>query len=380
MKCVTDLDQKLLEGVYQPANGSTVEELASPALLIDRDGLQANINRMVELFTGSRVSVRPHMKTAKTSKIARLFREAGLTGVCVTKVSEAAVMVAGGVTDILITSPVAHSVTAWWLANLLQRCAEIRIVIDSVEGADVLSSALSDASVAQMEVLIDLNVGQNRTGVLPGQPAVDLARHVAGKSNLRIVGCQGYEGHLQMMRDLPEKTRRSGEAMKTLVETANLLRSEGHDIRIVTTGGTGTCLMCLDAEGVNEVQPGSFVFMDATYIDAISAENFNHALFVLSTVISRPAADKVTIDAGWKSLSIDSGQARPFNAAWSYQSAGDEHGFITGEGVETLKVGDRVLLVPSHIDTTVALHEVFYVMKDGKLVDIWPIEGRGRVQ
>lgn len=128
------------------------------------------------------------------------------------------------------------------------------------------------------------------------------------------------------------------------------------------------------------MQPGSFIFMDDAYARAIGSDNFNNALFVMATVISRPSEDKVTIDAGWKSLSMDSGPAKPFNNAWTYQSAGDEHGYLTGDGVENLQIGERVLVVPSHIDTTVALHEVYYVMQAGKLVDIWPIEARGRVQ
>lgn len=379
MNCTME-NLKLLEGVYQPSQGSSVDELASPALLLDLDGLQSNISRMIDLFKDTAVSVRPHMKTGKSSHIAALLKTAGATGVCVTKVSEAAVMFAGGIDDILITSPVAHAVTAWWLAMLLQRGAKIRIVLDSKETIDVLSSALEDAKVESMEVLIDINVGQNRTGVAPGKPALELANYAAAKGNLSIKGCQGYEGHLQMMGDLDEKKRLNSIAMEQLVSTADLLRNAGHDIAVVTTGGTGTCRLCAEVEGVTEVQPGSFIFMDDAYARAIGSDNFNNALFVMATVISRPSEDKVTIDAGWKSLSMDSGPAKPFNNAWTYQSAGDEHGYLTGDGVENLQIGERVLVVPSHIDTTVALHEVYYVMQAGKLVDIWPIEARGRVQ
>lgn len=379
MNCTLE-NLKLLEGIYQPSVGSSVDELASPALLVDLDGLQSNISRMIDLLKDTPVSLRPHMKTGKSSQIASRLKSAGVTGVCVTKVSEAAVMLAGGVDDILITSPVAHAVTAWWLAKLLQRGGKIRIVLDSKETADVLSSALDEAKVESMEVLIDVNVGQNRTGVEPGGPALELANYIATKGNLLIKGCQGYDGHLQMMPDLVEKQRLNRSAMEKLVSTADLLRKSGHHVSIVTTGGTGTCKLCADFAGVTEVQPGSFIFMDDAYARAIGSDNFNNALFVMATVISRPSAEKVTIDAGWKSLSMDSGPAKPFNNAWTYQAAGDEHGYLTGDGVENLQIGERVLVVPSHIDTTVALHEVYYVMQAGKLVDIWPIEARGRVQ
>lgn len=233
MNCTME-NLKLLEGVYQPSQGSSVDELASPALLLDLDGLQSNISRMIDLFKDTAVSVRPHMKTGKSSHIAALLKTAGATGVCVTKVSEAAVMFAGGIDDILITSPVAHAVTAWWLAMLLQRGAKIRIVLDSKETIDVLSSALEDAKVESMEVLIDINVGQNRTGVAPGKPALELANYAAAKGNLSIKGCQGYEGHLQMMGDLDEKKRLNSIAMAQLVSTADLLRNAGHDIAVVT--------------------------------------------------------------------------------------------------------------------------------------------------
>lgn len=380
MPLTSDPKWQIREGVYQPANGSSIDELATPALLVDLDGLTANINRMMTLFPDGKITVRPHMKTGKTHRIANLLQQAGAVGICVTKVSEAAVMVAGGVSDILITSPVAHPVTAWWLANLLQGGASIKVVIDSKDGADILSTALADASVGRMEVLVDLNVGQNRTGVSPGLPAVDLAHYISTKDNLSVIGCQGYEGHLQMIADAQEKERLSKIAMNSLVSTAKMLREAGHEMRIVTTGGTGSCLLCASVDGITEVQPGSFIFMDTSYAKAIGSDNFSHALFVLSTVISKTTPEKATVDAGWKSVSIDSGPARPFNSVWSYQPAGDEHGYVTGEGVENLKIGDRVLLLPSHIDTTVALHEVYYVMQNGKLVDIWSIEARGRVQ
>lgn len=379
MTSATDLVKELGNGLYAPPLGSGLDALASPALLLDLNSLNRNIARMASMFAGGKVAVRPHMKTGKCTKIAKILRDAGFKGLCVTKVSEADVLLRAGIDDILITSPIGHPVTAAWLVRLLAPGRTIRVVIDSKESADVLSDALRSQNVPSLEVLLDVNVGQNRTGVAQ-ENAVVIARYIADKNNLKLVGCQGYEGHLQMMRNGEDKKQRSRQAMTILTNVAKALRTEGHDIRIVTTGGTGTCTLCAEVDGVTEVQPGSFIFMDCSYIAAIGAENFHHALSILSTVISRPAPDKATIDAGWKSLSIDSGPARPANTSWTYQSAGDEHGYITGPGVNDLKVGDRVVLLPSHIDTTVSLHEVFYVMKEGKLVDVWPLEGRGRVQ
>jgi len=359
-----------------PQKGSTLDAVATPVLIVDKDVMFRNIGTMMHRFKGSAVSVRPHMKTAKTPEIARLCLYAGAEGICVAKTAEAWVMAESGITDILITSPVGHPTTAQWCAELMAKVSDVKIVVDSEAGALMLSEALQTLS-AKADVLIDVNVGQNRTGVQPKR-AVALAEFVASLGNLHIVGCQGYEGHLQFL-PAEERTVKSTAAMEILLGAAESMR-KNHDINIVTAGGTGTCRMCASVTGITEVQPGSFVFMDAKYREALVDDAFGNALQVMSTVVSKPLLDKATIDVGWKSISTEYGMPEPVLEECTYAPAGDEHGILSGAGAAGLAIGDRVMLIPSHIDTTVVLHE-FYVVTQAKVVhEVWPIATRGAVQ
>ncbi|KAF7571164.1 amino acid aldolase or racemase [Pyrenophora tritici-repentis] len=170
--------------------------------------------------------------------------------------------------------------------------------------------------------------------------------------------------------------------MRILVDTAEALRQDGHDIQVVTTGGTGTAEFCAEVPGVTEVQPGSFLFMDSDYRNAIGGARYKQSLTILSTVISKQGDNIVTIDAGLKSLTTDSGLAECKTPGYTYGVLGDEHGSLEWkEGkAEALKVGDRVEMVPSHIDPTVNLHDVYYAHRDGVIKEIWPVDARGCVQ
>jgi D-serine deaminase-like pyridoxal phosphate-dependent protein len=220
---------------------------------------------------------------------------------------------------------------------------------------------------------------------MPGEEALMLAQHIGKMSNLQLVGVQGYEGHLQHLHDPEERAQRCRQAMQQLTDTAEQLRAAGFPIEIVTTGGTGTAEICADYDGVTEVQPGSFVFMDTDYRNAIGPV-YSNALTILSTVISRPTPTRAVVDAGLKSLSIDSGMPEPKGLPGiEYRPGGDEHGILTwGEGTEPaivrLEVGDRIEFIPSHIDTTINLHDYYYAYRNGRLEAIWPVEARGKVQ
>lgn len=377
-----------------PTAPGSLDAVDTPALLVDLTLAEGNIERMLGAFRGGAVGVRPHLKTVKSPRFARLLLDAGAVGVCVAKLSEAEVMAAAGIEDILITTELAGAPKLRRLVELLRRDADITLVIDSSAGADALHGALQAANLTA-SVLIDLDVGQQRCGVLPGAPALELARHVARLPSLELVGVQGYEGHLQHVPAATERERLCREAMARLTDTADALRADGHGIRIVTTGGTGTAFTCKAWPGITEVQPGSFVFMDAAYgrvlgrgIDrapgAASTPAFEQALTVLSTVISRPRAHEAIIDAGLKSLSTDSGFAEPKSLPGvSYRPAGDEHGILAWDPAlhdPGLAVGDRVELIPSHIDTTVNLHDDYQVHRGGVHAGSWPISARGKVQ
>lgn len=326
------------------------------------------------------VRVRPHLKTAKSPQVAKLLIEAGAAGVCVAKLSEAEVMLAGGIDDVLITTELAGPIKARRLAELIRRWpgARVSIVVDSFLGA----TAVNETLPRPIDALIDVNVGQDRCGVLPAE-ALTLADRLRGLERIRIVGLQGYEGNLQHVRDPRERQRLCDRAMERLASAVDDLRAGGHEVAVVSTGGTGTAEFCAAHQIVTEVQPGSFIFMDVDYGET-GGVPYQSALAALATVISRPRAEHAVIDAGLKSLSNDSGPARVDDApGWTYQHAGDEHGILTGaagERTRDLQVGDRVVLVPSHIDTTINLHDVIYPHREGALRATWAIAARGKVQ
>ena len=374
-----------------PLEALDLDRLDTPAMLVDLPAADRNIERMLGRFRGTPVGVRPHLKTVKSPEFARRLLEAGAAGVCVAKLSEAEVMAAAGIDDILITTELAGAPKLDRLVRLLYRHPRVRLVVDGVEAADALQSVLGAAGLA-VEVLLDVDVGQRRCGVLPGAPALALAAHLARLPALRLVGVQGYEGHLQQLEDA-ERERGCREALGSLTNCAQALRAAGHDIRIVTTAGTGTAAIAQQfaqqsarqGAAITEVQPGSFVFMDSSYRRALGAE-FELALTILTTVISRPRPGEAVVDAGLKSLSTDSGFAEPKGRPGvSYRPAGDEHGILAwsadapSERPE-LRVGDRIELIPSHIDTTINLHDAYQVTSGGRLVATWPVSARGRVQ
>lgn len=369
--------------MLQPHIGASLDTLDTPAMLIDLTLMEANIARLMERLRGSGVHVRPHLKTVKSPDLARLLLAAGAVGGCVAKVSEAEVMVQDGITDLLITTEIVGEPKLKRLVELVGRSSQIKVVVDSVIGARALNQAMQEADL-HIDVLLDLNVGQNRTGVLPGQEALHLAHALRGLSHLHLRGVQGYEGHLQHVHDPEERSSRCRQAMDLLTGMAAQLRAEGFSIDIVTTGGTGTAEICASYEGVTEVQPGSFIFMDTDYRNAIGPVYAN-ALTILSTVISRPASTRAVVDAGLKSLSTDSGMPEPKGLPGvAYRPGGDEHGILTWEegapASGSLNIGSRVELLPSHIDTTINLHDVYYGHRERKLEAILLVKARGKVQ
>jgi D-serine deaminase-like pyridoxal phosphate-dependent protein len=357
-----------------------LEQIDTPALLVDAVRYEQNIKSCLEYFVGKGVTVRPHLKTAKSPLIAKHLLAAGARGVCVAKLGEAEVMAAHGITDILITTEIVGAVKVRRLVELVSQHLEVKTVVDSLTGASAINALAGEMGV-RVKVLLDVNVGQNRCGVEP-EAAAMFAQNLKQLPNLELIGVQGYEGHLQHVRDPQERRAEARAAMDRLASAVLGIRDLGIAVPTVTTGGTGTGLFCAEHPIVTEVQPGSFIFMDSDYL-ATGGLPYTSALTVLSTVISAPSSDRVVIDAGNKSLSMDSGFAQPKDLpGWSYEPAGDEHGILTrAAGVESrLEAGDRVALIPSHIDTTVNLHDMYHVLRDGILEAQWPILARGKVQ
>lgn len=365
--------------------GATTADLDTPIIVVDIAAVERNISQLfdrMQKFGG--VSVRPHLKTGKCAEIARMLIAGGAQGICVAKLSEAEVFTDAGIEDILITTEIVGRTKLARLLNLHARNPKLRIVVDNLAVARDLNALPREMNSATepIQVLIDLNVGQNRTGVDSGEVALSVARGVAELPHLKLIGVQGYEGHLQHLADL-ERQEKCRAAMAKLSEAVKLLRCNGFSVPVVTTGGTGTAEICAGCEDITEVQPGSFIFMDVAYRNATNGK-YSNALSVLATVISKPAPDRAVVDAGLKCLSVDMGFAEPKNMPnLTYRPAGDEHGIVehkTAGGYVPLNVGDKIELLPGHIDTTVALFDQYHIMRGGMLEAVWTIAARGKVQ
>jgi D-serine deaminase-like pyridoxal phosphate-dependent protein len=351
-----------------------VSEIPTPALVIDVAAMERNIQRMAHFFAGGPCRLRPHFKAHKTPEIARRQLAAGsVTGLTCATVSEAEV--AAPLTgDILIANEVLGPGKCDRVAALA-RDRSITIAADSVEGLEQMAAAAERASVT-VGVLVDVNVGQNRCGVAPGDGALALARRAAATAGLRLRGVMGYEGHLQPIVDRSEREARTRLAMDALVATARLLEAHQLTCEIVSAGGTGTHDISGRVPGVTEIQAGSYVLMDADY--ARLALPFEQALFVLGTILSRPVPERCVADCGHKATSKDHGppSVEGVNGA-VVLSLNDEHATIALPPDARVAVGDRIRLRPSHIDPTINLHDAFYALEGDRVVDVWPISARG---
>lgn len=369
--------------MYIPLPGTAQAQIDTPALLIDLDLLDRNITALFDRARGSGVTVRPHLKTGKTPAIAHRLVHAGAHGICVAKLGEAEVMAAAGIEDILITTEIAGSAKIERLMGLLRLHPEVKVVVDSAKAINALAQAAARWEVIA-SVLVEIDVGQGRSGTAPGEPAVELAQQIAASPSLRFLGVQGYEGHLQHVHGNQEREHLCDAAMEQLTATVAALRAADLAPAMVTTGGTGTWQYCAkySAAGITEVQPGSFIFMDVDYRNAIGAD-YTPALTVLATVISCPASTRAIIDAGLKTLSTDSGNAEPKGLTGvTYRPGGDEHGILTWGAAASpgLRVGDTLELIPSHCDTTINLFDYYFALRGGQLEVVWSIECRGKSQ
>ncbi|KAJ4109652.1 hypothetical protein NW768_012088 [Fusarium equiseti] len=366
--------------MYSPKVGDSLDDLDTPSMIVELDIMETNIKKLMDRLLPTGRNVRPHLKTTKSAILAQKLVAAGAKGGCVAKMSEAEAIAAAGFTDLLITCEIVGPTKVKRLVELFRKHRGLRIVVDDADAATAINDTLAKSGIEDpISVLIDLDVGLHRTGVKP-EGALALAQHIATLKHMRLIGVQGYEGHLQHLHDFEDRKKQCLESMEILTETAKALQGEGFNIEVVTTGGTGTADFCATVPGVTELQPGSFIFMDADYRNAIGTY-YSHSLSLLATVVSKQGERQVTIDTGLKSLTTDSGLSECKDQRYTYNQLGDEHGSLTWEdGTPALKVGDRVEMIPSHIDPTVNLHDYYYAHRRGIIEEIWPVDSRGKVQ
>jgi len=336
--------------------------------------MERNIHRMAAFFANGPCQLRPHFKAHKTPEIARRQLAAGsCTGLTCATVAEAEVA-AAFCNDILIANEVIGAGKCARVAALA-RNINVTIAVDSAEGLEQAAAAATVAG-ATLGVVVDVNVGLPRCGLDPGDPALALARHVAETPGVELRGVMGYEGHVVGIEDRERRTAGALEAMERLISTAEAIRCAGLPCEVVSAGGTGTYDITGRVQGITEIQAGSYVLMDTAY--AKLDIPFEQAFAVLGTVISRPRPGLCVTDSGHKSCTQDHGNpaVRGLEGA-SVLFLSDEHATIAIPEATQLKIGDRMQLWPSHIDPTVNLHDVFYVIEDETVVDVWPIAARG---
>ena len=361
--------------------GQPVAAIDTPAAVIDLDAMERNLARMAAFARSHGMRLRPHAKMHKSAALARLQMQAGAVGVCVQKTAEAEALAAAGVTDLYISNEVIDPAKLRRVAALAQRLhaagGRLAIAVDSLEGIARLAAAFdgpSDANAPSLiDVFVDIDVGQGRCGVPPGEAAVALAQVVAAQPALRFAGLQAYHGKAQHVRGVDARREAIALAAHAVQDTRARIEAAGLAVPLVTGAGTGTFAL-ETASGVwGELQAGSYLFMDADY--AANAHDpaqpgFEHALFIKSQVISVQAAHAVC-DAGHKSHAIDSGlpvvHALPGQPALRFANGGDEHGILhpAEAGGALPKLGDTVWLIPGHCDPTVNLHDWLIGVRGG---------------
>ena len=362
--------------------GMHVSEVDTPALIIEMGALERNIRRMQENVEGKKVYLRPHSKTHKSTVIANMQVASGAVGVCCQKVSEAEIMANGGVRDIFISNEVVGGGKIKRVAALARR-AKISVCVDELSGVQELAGA-ADALGSKVHVLVELNVGANRCGVETPEDLVRLAKAISGFSSLRFAGIQAYQGAAQHLRTYDERQAAIGAASKKVSQAIESLRREGIGCEVVAGAGTGTFQFEIESGVYNELQVGSYVFMDADYglnrdREGKPVSDFENALFILTTVMSSPVPERAIVDAGLKALSVDSGMPRVVgHDRASFVRAADEHGRIEiAEGGRPFKVGEKIRLIPGHCDPTVNLHDWFVCVRDSQVEGLWPVSARG---
>jgi 3-hydroxy-D-aspartate aldolase len=373
---------------HQPAApGMPLADVDTPALIVDLDAFERNLRRMADAVGQAGLRLRPHAKTHKSPEVARRQLALGAVGVCCQKVAEAEVMVAGGITDVLVSNEVAGARKLARLAALARQ-ARIGVCVDEVASVEEIERAAAAAG-ASIDVLVEIDVGGRRCGVAPGAAAAQLALRVAAATHLRFRGLQAYYGSAQHVRDAAERQAHIARAVAHVEATLSALGAAGLEAEIVSGAGTGTYEHEAASRVYNELQPGSYVFMDADYArnkqaDGGPFDRFEHALFVYASIMSAPVPERRVLDAGLKALAFDSGMPVPWQLSGAvYLRPSDEHGNLdVAACARPPGRGDKLLLVPGHCDPTVNLHDWYVAVRglhgpDARVEALWPVAARG---
>lgn len=353
--------------------------LPTPALVLDEAAMDANIAAMAARVRGS-AGLRPHAKTHKSAWIAGKQITQGAVGICCAKLGEAEALSTAGVRGILLTSPVADATAPTRLCDVAEVDPGFATVVDHPAPVTALAEEARRRNLT-IDVVIDVDVGLMRTGVSDTSDAIALAAHIARFSSLlNLVGVQGYGGHWQHIEGYPARRDAVRDGMDRLARVVDALRRNGHHVERITGGGTGTVQADLELGLLNELQPGSYVFMDAQYADAMGGDidgKFQTSLWVSSQVVSTNAKPIVTVDAGLKAFATDGPAPRPATERFAdstYAFYGDEHGVVSRPPDAEVRLGERIELVTPHCDPTVDRYDSYHVVRGDTVVAIIPID------
>ena len=362
--------------------GMREDEIDTPALVIDLDAFEYNLDRMAALVAGTRTKLRAHAKTHKSPVIALQQMARGAVGQCVQKVAEAEVLAWGGVPDILVSNEVVGPAKLARLAALA-RIARVAVCADDAAQVAAIEAAAALARL-RLSVLVEIDSGGGRCGVNPGPDAVALAQAIAASPHLRFGGLQAYHGNAQHLRRPAQREAAIAKAAEGARRTVEQLRQVGLDCAIVGGAGTGTFIHEAASGVYTELQAGSYCFMDADYARNLNesgqpVDTFRHALFVLATVMSAARPGVAVVDAGHKAVAVDSGLPEVWQRPdVRYTGASDEHGALAfGPETTAPKLGEKLRLVPGHCDPTVDRHDWYVCVRGGRVECLWPVAARG---
>ncbi len=362
-------------------------DLDTPALIVDLEAMRLNIADMAAFAAERGARLRPHAKTHKTPAIGKMQLEAGAVGLTLAKLGEADVFAEAGCTDILVAYPLVGPIKHRHLLQLCER-ANITTVVDHPEIAEGLSRTMS-SSGRTLPVMVEVDTGLHRCGVLPGEPACELALAVARLPGLRFAGLLTHEGHA-MTAGNPGQVRASGlSAGALMVETAALIRKAGLEVPVISVGLTATAKITATVEGVTEMRPGIYVFYDRSEVLHGLVRWERCAARVLATVVTRPAPDRIVLDCGTKALSSDRVGITPPVAGhgyvmghpdWEVSRLSEEHAVVTLPPGDPVRIGERVEVIPNHICPVINLFDTMVITRGDEVLDRWAVAARGKSQ
>ena len=365
--------------------GMDEADIQTPALVLDLDALERNIKKMGDYAKAHGMRHRVHGKMHKSVDVAILQeRLGGAVGVCCQKVSEAEVFARGGIKDVLVSNQVRDPRKIDRLARLPKLGARTIVCVDDLDNVADLSAAAQKHGT-ELEVFVEIDCGAGRCGVTTTEAVVEIAKAVNAAENLKFTGIQAYQGAMQHMDSYEDRKAKLDIAIAQVADAVEGLKAEGIECELVSGGGTGSYYFESNSGVYNELQCGSYAFMDADYgriLDKdgnrIDQGEWENAFFLLTQVMSHAKADKAIVDAGLKAQSVDSGLPFIFGRNdVEYIKCSDEHG-VVADPSGALKVGDKLRLVPGHCDPTANVHDWYVGVRNGKVETVWPVSARGK--